>query len=172
MNFFDIVLIAFGVIAFILGFKDGFVRKLIGSVGFFLGLFLAIKFSTHLGKAIFSVTGIELYFADIMGGFLIFIITIIVASLIKRVVHPFDKVNNLINRIVGGLLGVVQIVFFLSAALYILNVFNVPSESNKKASFLYSFIYNVIPSTIDFISDYTPEAKDSIKHYLIEKDSI
>ena len=172
MNFIDIVLLAFIIIAFILGFKDGFVRKLIGSIGFFLGIFLAVKFSTVLGKVIFSVTGIELYLADIMGGFLIFIITIIIASLIKRVIHPFDKVNNLINRIVGGIIGIIQILFFLSAALYILNVFNVPSAKGKEGSYLYDYLYKIIPSTIDIISDYEPDAKDSIKNYLIEKDSI
>lgn len=172
MNFLDIILFAFIVLAFILGFKDGFVRKLIGSIGFFLGIFLAVRFSTMLGKVIFSVTGIELYLADIMGGFLIFIVTVIVASLIKRVVHPFDKVNNLINRIVGGIIGIVQILFFLSAALYILNIFSVPSAQGKDGSYLYSHIYKIIPSTIDIISDYEPDAKDSIKNFLIEKDSI
>lgn len=172
MNFLDIILFAFIVLAFILGFKDGFVRKLIGSIGFFLGIFLAVRFSTMLGKVIFSVTGIELYLADIMGGFLIFIVTVIVASLIKRVVHPFDKVNNLINRIVGGIIGIVQILFFLSAALYILNIFSVPSAQGKDGSYLYSYIYKIIPSTIDIISDYEPDAKDSIKNFLIEKDSI
>ncbi len=172
MNYIDVIIIVAGIIAFILGFKDGFVRKLIGSIGFFLAIFLAFKFSSHLGQVLDNVFGFEKYFADIAGGFLIFLVTILITSIIKRVVHPFDKVNNLINRIVGGVVGFIQIIFFLSAVFFLLNIFKFPSENAKAKSFLYSYVYEIMPKTFDVLSGYTPDAKDSIKNYILEKDSL
>ncbi|HRI46728.1 MAG TPA: CvpA family protein [Ignavibacteriaceae bacterium] len=172
MNYIDIILFIVLTVAFVLGFKDGFVRKLIGTVGFFLALFLSISFSTWLGKIIFSVTGIEQYLSEILAGFTIFITILVLAAFLKRVIHPFDKVNNLINRIVGGLTGTIQMLIFLSAALYLLNIFDFPDEKVKEDSFLYSPVYKILPFAINSLQAITPDAKESIKEYIIEKDSI
>jgi hypothetical protein len=65
-------------------------------------------------------------------------------------------VNNLINQTAGGLLGAIQILFFTSAVLYILNVFSVPKKNIQESSFLYGPVYSLIPSTVDFVGSYTP----------------
>ncbi len=66
----------------------------------------------------------------------------------------------------------IQILFFLSAALYILNVFNVPSNNAKKSSLLYTPVYNIVPGTINLLSDYTPDARKRIKDYINDKDTL
>ena len=50
MNPIDLVIIITVLVGFILGFKDGFVRKLIGLVGFGLAIVLAAFFKDDLGK--------------------------------------------------------------------------------------------------------------------------
>lgn len=159
----------FLVIAFILGFKDGFVRKIIGTLGFFLAIFLAILLYDYIGFLINSILHIEKQFANIIGGFLIFIFIIILTSILKRIIHPFDKVNNLINQFTGGIIGVVQILFFLSALLYILNIFSFPNDKEKKKSKMYSKIYVILPKSIDFIEKQTPSTKNKIEDYLIDE---
>ncbi len=57
MNILDIVIAAILVIGFILGYKDGFVRKLIGTIGFVAAVYFSIRFSFDLGKAIENVLG-------------------------------------------------------------------------------------------------------------------
>ncbi len=172
MNILDvIVLIALG-IAFILGFKDGFIRKLIGTVGFFIAIFVAIYFSATGGTYMNSIFGEEVYFSQMVAGFLIFILIIVLTSILKRVIHPFDKVNNMINRIVGGAVGVIQFVFFLSALFFIINIFDLPSEETKNNSFMYGWISSVLPSTINYITQFSPETKDTLKNIIIEKDSL
>jgi membrane protein required for colicin V production len=172
LNYLDVVIIVICAIVFILGFKDGFVRKLIGSVGFFLAIYLAIKFSPDLGKIFNSVLKMEIYFAEIFAGFLIFIVVVFISSVIKRVVHPFDKVNNMINRILGGIVGLIQILFFLSALLYLLNIFKFPPHNVKHQSYLYVKVYRILPSTFNLINNYTPSAKNTFRNYILEKDSI
>ncbi len=172
MNFIDIIIVSLLLAGFILGFKDGFVRKIIGLLGFCLAIFLAIIYSSNLGKLIESVFGIEFYFSEIIGGFTIFFFTVIIFAVIKRIVHPFDKVNNLINQLLGGFVGFVQILFFISAALYLLNIFSIPDIKNKNGSLLYYGVYAVLPKTIDYLKNYTPDSKKLIKEYIKDKDSV
>ncbi len=148
----DIIVIAFCAVSFILGFKDGFVRKLIGTVGFFFSVFLGIKLAQYGGKIISSMMGSEPGFSNAFGGFLIFVLCMIATAFIKRWVHPFDKVNNMINKIVGGVAGTIQILIFMSAAFYILNIFNYPSKPVREKSTFYGSVYSVMPKAIEFIS--------------------
>lgn len=172
MNLIDLVLFVIAFIGFILGFKDGFVRKIIGFTGFILAVILAINFASGLGKYMEKALGIEYYLSELIAGAVIFIGTIILFAVLKRVIHPFDKVNNIINQVIGGVIGLIQILFFLSATLYILNIFSLPSDSAKKSSLIYTKVYNIIPDTINLLSDYTPDAKKKIKDYINDKDTL
>ena len=137
MNLLDIIIALIAVIGFILGYKDGFIRKLIGLIGFGLGIFLAVKFAGELGKILEKIFGIEFYLSEIIAGIIIFLLIIFLSSVIKRVVHPFDKVNNLINQIVGGAIGAVQLLFFVSALLFLMNIFNAPFKEVKRVSLFF-----------------------------------
>jgi membrane protein required for colicin V production len=168
----DALIIIGVIIGFILGFKDGFVRKLIGIVGFVLAVVAAVFFAGKLGLLIESIFGIEYYLAEIIGGLVIFISIITIFVFLKRVVHPFDKVNNLINQIVGGVVGSIQILYFLSAIFIIVNIFDLPDKDTKKQSIFYNNTLNVIPFTIQYLSYYTPEPRKLIENYINEKDTL
>lgn len=172
MNLVDLIILIIALIGFALGYKDGFIRKLVGFIGFILAVYLSIQFASMLGKALENVFGIEYYLSELIAGAAIFILIIVVFAVLKRLIHPHDKVNNLVNQIIGGIIGMLQILFFLSAALYILNVFNVPSNNSKKNSLTYKPVYGIIPATIDLVSNYTPDAKKRIKDYINDKDSL
>ena len=170
MSILDVIIAAFIVIGFILGFKDGFVRKIIGLVGFILASYLSIKLAAGFGRTIEHIFKIEFYLSEIIGGIVIFLLIILVTSIVKRVVHPFDKVNNTINQIIGGVVGMFQILFFLSALFLLLNVFNQPSEKVTSKSFFYGRVITIIPNVINYVKDYTPETKKIIKDYINDKD--
>lgn len=172
MNFIDIIIVIAIAIGFLLGFKDGFVRKLVGIIGFITAVVVAILFSSHLGRIIESFFGIEFYLAEIMAGLILFVAIMIVTTILKRVIHPFDKVNNLINQIIGGFVGVLQILFFVSALLLLLNIFDFPDKKTQSSSMFYNFAYGVIPTSINYLKDYTPSTEDVIKDYINQKDSI
>ncbi len=102
MNLVDFIIAVIALVGFILGFKDGFVRKIIGFTGFILAVILAINFASGLGKYMENAFGIEYYLSELIAGAVIFIGTIVLFAVLKRLIHPFDKVNNLVNQIVGG----------------------------------------------------------------------
>jgi membrane protein required for colicin V production len=167
----DALILISVIVGFILGFKDGFVRKLVGLVGFILAVFAAVFFAGKFGLMIESLFRIEYYLAEIIGGVLIFFSILALFMFLKRVVHPFDKVNNLINQIVGGLVGSIQIAYFLSAIFIIVNVFDQPDKETREKSLFYSASYKVIPLTIQYLSYYTPEPRKLIEDYINGKDA-
>jgi membrane protein required for colicin V production len=170
LNILDVIIAAFIIMGFILGFKDGFVRKIIGLAGFILATYLSIKLAASFGRTIESVFKIEFYFAEIIAGIIIFLLIILITSIVKRVVHPFDKVNNTINQLIGGVVGIFQMLFFLSAVFLILNVFNQPGEKLTSKSYFHGKVLNIIPSVINYVKNYTPETKKIIKDYINDKD--
>lgn len=166
----DILIITAVIVGFILGFKDGLIRKLIGIIGFILAIVAAVFFAGKLGKLIESLFRIEYYLAEIISGLIIFFSIIVIFMLLKRVVHPFDKVNNLLNQIIGGIVGSIQIIYFLSAIFIIVNIFDLPDKQSKQQSLFYNLSYQVIPLTIQYLSNYTPEPRKLIEDYINEKD--
>jgi membrane protein required for colicin V production len=104
LNFIDYIILAFVAIGFILGFRDGLVRKIIGVLGVIIGVALAFEFSNEIAVWIAPLLNDEIYLAEIVSGFMIFLVTLFVFALVKRIVHPFDKVNKFVNQLLGGLL--------------------------------------------------------------------
>jgi membrane protein required for colicin V production len=171
LNYFDYIIIIILAVGFILGFKDGLVRKIIGLLGIIIGVILALKFSEKAGAIIAPLFNDETYLSEIIAGFLIFIVVIAIASLIKRIIHPSDKVNKFLNQFLGGITGTVQIVFFLSGFLLFLDIFNIPPAQDKTKSLLYGSVYQIVPKTIDLIVGTDEDSKQFIKKYIESRDT-
>jgi membrane protein required for colicin V production len=153
-------------VGFILGYKDGLVRKIIGLLGIFLGIFLAVKFAAKAGTLIAPMMDQEIYLAEIAAGILIFLIVIVLTSIIKRMVHPHDKVGKFANQLLGGLTGTIQIIFIISGIFLFLNIFNVPGKKAQDKSLLYGSVYELMPKTIDFMIG----GKNFVRDYIENKD--
>lgn len=160
------------VIGFLLGYKDGLVRKVIGVLGLLVGLILAFEFSSDVGKWLLPIFDNEEYLAEIVAGILIFLIVVLIASIIKRIVHPVDKVNRFLNQLLGGFSGTIQMIFFVSGFLLFLNIFKYPSDTTREKSLLYEKVYSVIPTTIDLIIGDSSKAQSFINDFIEKEDSI
>lgn len=172
MSILDIIIVVVAFVGFVLGYKDGFVRKLIGLIGFGLAIYFSITLAFPFGRWIEAITGIEIYLSEIMAGIIIFLAITFLFAILKRFVHPFDRVNNFLNQLTGGIIGAIQILFFLSALFIILNIFQSPAKDTRSNSFFYGKVYNIIPATIDYLSDYAPQPKEVIKDYIRDKDTL
>ncbi len=166
MNYLDYIILGILFIGFILGYKDGLIRKIIGLIGLIIGIFVAIKFSKQAGILLAPAFNNEFYLSEIIGGITIFLLIIFISSIIKRLVHPADKVNKFLNQFLGGLTGIFQLIIFVSAFLLLLNIFQFPSEKDRDASILYSPVYNIVPKTIDLILGSRSDAKGFIEDYI------
>ena len=172
MNYIDYIIIFFLLVGFLLGFKDGLVRKIIGLIGLILAITLAFELSEPLGKFITPVFNNENYLAELVSGIFIFVLTIFAFSVLKRIVHPLDKVNKFINQLLGGISGTLQMLFFVSAFLLLLNIFNIPAQESKNSSVLYKPVQRLIPNTIDFFLGTNTKVKYFIQDFIESKDSI
>lgn len=171
MNYIDIILLVVFGIGFILGYKDGLVRKIIGLAGLILGIYLSISYASLVGEKLSPLFNDESYLAKLVGGLIIFLGTILFASIVKRLVHPVDKVNKFLNQLLGGIAGTVQILFFSSVFLLLLNVISIPKQTAKDSSLLYKPVYNVTPGIIDLLMGSNFKTEGFLKDYIENKDS-
>ena len=170
MNYLDYIIILILLIGFLLGFKDGLVRKIIGLAGLVVGIVLAFKYSSKVGKFLVQYFSNDEYLSSLIAAVLIFLVIILIATILKRIIHPFDKVNRLLNQILGGVIGAVQIIYFLSAVFLFLNIFSFPKKDQRENSFGYNFVLDLIPKTIDHIMGQGSKASDYLKQYIEKSD--
>lgn len=169
MNFVDYIIIAFLAIGFILGFKDGLVRKIIGLIGFFVSIGLAFELSDYAGLTLQPFFNNDFLLAKTIGGIAIFFIAIFVVAILKRVLHPVDKVNRFVNQLLGGISGLIQMVFFLSAIFILLGIFNFPTQKERENSLFYETVHNVVPFTVDILMGKDSKAREFLNEYIDEK---
>ncbi len=170
MNYLDYIIIIIAVIGFLLGFKDGLIRKIIGLIGLIAGIGLAFEFSDEIGKILTPFFNNDNYLANIISGILIFLIVVLIASIVKRIVHPLDKVNRFLNQLIGGIIGSAQIIFFLSGFMLFLDIFSFPAKETQKSSLFYQPVHNIIPATFDLIVGHHSKISDIIKDFIESKD--
>ncbi len=172
MNYIDFIIIFILFIGFALGFRDGLIRKVIGLIGLVFGFVLALEFYQKLGLFISPIINDEIYLAEIIAWLFIFVGVIFLSSILKRIIHPLDKVNRFMNQLLGGISGTLQILFFISGFLLFLNVFNVPNSEDKDSSLFYNGVYLVIPETIDLIIGQDSEALNLVKEFIEQSSDV
>lgn len=169
MNYIDYILIGVILVGFILGYKDGLVRKIIGLIGLITAIYIAVTYSEKLGEYLSPMFNDENYLAKIISGFVLFLATILAFAIIKRLIHPTDKVNKFLNQLLGGIAGTVQIIFFASVFLLLFNILSIPKQEDIDESLLYLPIYSVIPTTIDLIVGTDFKTEGFLKDYIESK---
>jgi len=171
LNYLDYVIIVVVAIGFLLGFKDGLIRKIIGLIGLIAGIGLAFEFSDDLGRLITPFFNHDGYLANIISGILIFLIVVLIASIVKRIVHPLDKVNKFVNQFFGGVVGAIQIIFILSGIFLFLDIFGFPAKETRDKAFSFNRIHDIIPDAFDLVIGHKSKASDMIKTFIESKDS-
>ncbi|KAF0153377.1 MAG: hypothetical protein FD143_192 [Ignavibacteria bacterium] len=166
MNYLDYIILVIALIGFILGFKDGLVRKIIGLLGLILAVVLAFQLGGKAGEVLTSFFIEDDYLAALISGVIIFLGVMLISSILKRIIHPADKVNNLINQTLGGLIGVIQILFFASTVCLILNIFGFPKSDDRNNSTFYNSVLNLIPKTTEFLIGNRSKATDVFNDFI------
>jgi membrane protein required for colicin V production len=151
LNYLDIIIFAIIVIGFLLGFKDGLIRKIIGLLGLFVAFYVSFRFANSIGKLLLPIFNHEISLAEIFGGIILFFIVVLIFSVLKRIIHPLDKVNKLLNQVLGGVAGTIQVLFFISAVFLLLKMFNIPDKADKDKSLMYNKVSLIVPSSVRFV---------------------
>lgn len=154
MNWLDIVL-AIPLLWFTYkGFRHGFIIELASLAALVLGVFVALHFSFYAEDYLrenFEIADNYLY---IISFAITFIIVALVVYLVGKIIHKFVNIIALgfLNRLAGGIFGLLKTALILSVILYFINGFdegsNILKTEVKEKSYLYEPIESIVPMII------------------------
>ena len=148
MQTIDIIISVLLVIGLISGLRDGLVKQVAGLAGLIGGLLLGRAFYMPVGQWLGTTFGISAEAAHITAFILILIVVPLLFSLVGWLVSKILSAICLgwINRILGGLVGVLKFALFAGIVITGIEFFDkhdtLVSEKKKEASALYYPIYD------------------------------
>ena len=166
MNYIDIVLFLFLLIAAINGFRKGLILEIASLAALILGVWGAIEFSYITTSFLTDNIGLESEYLNLISFFITFIIIVILVHIVGTSLSKFIEVAMLgwLNRIAGMAFGVLKIAFILSILLIVFykidtDVHILP-EDVKSQSQLYEPIRNLAPAVFPFIRGWEKNDKE------------
>jgi membrane protein required for colicin V production len=149
MNIIDIILIIPIIWFMYQGFKKGFIIELASLIALILGIYAALYSSNYATDFLKNNLKLEGEYLPIISFILTFVVVVIIVYVIGKIIERFIDIIALgfINRIFGGLFGILKAAVFLSIVILIINHFNddLISHEKKEGSFLYEPIAEIAP---------------------------
>lgn len=152
MNWLDIVL-AIPLLWFMYkGFRNGLIIELASLAALILGIFIALHFSFYAKDFLIDNFDIADNYLNIIAFAITFIIVAVLVYLVGKIIHKLINIVALgfLNRLAGGIFGLLKAALVLSVILYFLNGFDsslIKSEV-KENSFLYEPVESIVPMII------------------------
>jgi membrane protein required for colicin V production len=160
MNWLDIVIILVLILSVIGGIMNGLVKSLFGLLGLIIGVVLAGHFYVALADHMGFISNVST--ARIVAFIIIFATVSVVASLLGLIFNKIISASPLsgINRLLGGVLGLVTGAISIAALLIILIKFTGigDSVSNSKIAM---FLVDKLPLVLALL----PKEFDTVKQY-------
>lgn len=175
MNYFDIAIMVIVFIFIVMGFRKGLVAEVVGLLGMFVALMLAVRFASSAAKLVPEQLNLPPVITLFMGFLLVFGGVILffkfVANALKKIMHPkalnwFDKLGGIV---LGGIEGVItaSVLIFL----FSLTPLAIAVEKDIDESLLYAPVEGVAPQLFDLAHQMFPLDRTfaEIKNGLISK---
>lgn len=159
----DVIFIIILLLAFYRGYQKGLIYSVLSFIAIFLGILLAMNFSSLAAHWMSTVLNIP---SSIMPVFSFIVVLIVVILSIKLVAIIMEKMLkaislNFFNRIAGALLwGAIASIMF-GVAIWLIDQANVFTPSLKAESYTFKYIVPLGPSAIDFVSSFIPFFKQA-----------
>lgn len=151
MNTFDIIIAAFLIFGFVKGLMRGLFVEIASLVGLVVGIYGAIHFSYFIGDYLAEYVEWESQYITVVSFALTFALIVIAITLFGKAmtkVADFAALG-LINKILGGVFGLLKFGLILSVLLLIFSKLNstIPfvSEEEEKSSILYEPVKQLAP---------------------------
>jgi membrane protein required for colicin V production len=152
MNWLDIVL-AIPLLWFLYkGFRNGLIIELASLAALILGIYAALHFSFHVQGYLEENFEIAEKYLYIVSFAITFLIAAIVVYLAGKIIHKLVSIVALgfLNRLAGGIFGLLKAALVLSVILYFINGFDqgLIKSDVKDKSILYAPIESIVPMII------------------------
>ncbi len=160
MNITDILILLVVLLFVLIGFRDGFFKKIFGILGFLGGLICATKFMAPMADYGSGWLGLGSETSLILAFFSIFLLVIIVVNLFYRWFGESGaETLKYWSRLLGGFLGAAQGAVAVSLVLLMFDQFGMPSEETKHDSLFYGNSVIIAPKVFDYMTKWLPASK-------------
>lgn len=136
------------------GFKNGFIIELASLAALVLGIYLAMHFSFYTEEYLRDNFEIAENYLYIVSFAITFIIVALLVFIAGKIIHKLVSIIALgfLNRLLGGIFGLLKTAIVLSVILYFMNGFDTNSSiikpEVKDDSYLYDPIESIVPLII------------------------
>jgi len=158
VNWLDIVILCLVGAGLVKGFFDGMIKQVVAVVALIIGIYLSTGAAKWVSSYLTQLDWIPIQIIFPISYFLGFVIIVGVILLAGNIIHRLVSVTPLgiFNKIMGGLLGLFLMVFFMSFLFLIIERFDtnsalLPREIKIESRFYYvikSIIPTVLPGNI------------------------
>jgi membrane protein required for colicin V production len=175
MNTFDIIITAFLLFGFISGLFKGLFVEVASFVALIAGIYGAIKFSHFIRSFLETRVSWDEKYITLMSFAISFIIIVIAISLLGKL---FTKIADfaslgILNKLLGGIFGVLKIGLILSVVLIIFGKLNnkLPfiSIEQQESAVLYKPLKNLAPTIFPQFVKVEDDKKGKIDELFIQK---
>jgi membrane protein required for colicin V production len=154
MNILDIIVLAILLLFVIQGIRKGFVISLATLVALVLGIWVAVHFSNYLDKVLNDAFHPSGTWLPILSFSITFLCVVLLVMLVAKGVEKLVSLvgMGILNRIAGGIFGLVKGIIFLSVLIFIICKFDpkgkIISREKKEGSIFFSNVEKVFPFII------------------------
>ena len=161
----DVLFLLLVIFAFYSGFKQGIIASVLSFIGIFLGVIIALNFSTFAGIWLVKNFNFPEAILPVLSFIVVLLVVIIsirtVAFLAQKVLQIISI--NFINKIAGGVLHGVLAAFIFSVLFSFIDNYGILTESLKEESQVYPFVSSFGPQIFKTASDLIPFFTDIYK---------
>jgi membrane protein required for colicin V production len=159
----DVIFIVLLLLAFYRGYQKGLIYSVLSFIAIFLGILLAMNFSSltaYWMSSLFNIPG------SIMPVFSFVVVLIVVILSIKLVAIIMEKMLkavslNIFNRLAGAILwGAIASIMF-GVTIWLIDQAGIFTANLKAESFTFRYVVPLGPSAIDFVGSLIPFFKEA-----------
>ena len=174
MNYLDIIIILCLILGGWKGFKKGLVIELFTLFALFLGLYAGIHFSDYAANLLMSEGTAESSYVPVVAFIVTFLAVGAMVYFGGKAVEKVIKVVQLsaINKVLGIVLGVLKMCFFVGTAILIIESMDDRSDFVEEETKENSLLYNPIKTVVTFTIPAFKESSLLIKESLDNEDLI
>ncbi len=167
MSFLDIILGLLLVWGLWKGLRNGLIIELASIVALIAGIYGAIHFSYYAGDYLFQNMDWEERFINLTAFVITFILIVLVVHVLAKLLTKIASFAMLgwLNRLAGGIFGVVKVAVILGALLVFFDRVNTSAGLVKDESMQQSVLYEPIKEIGALIFDYV------LKEPVVEKET-
>lgn len=151
MNSIDVIVMLLLGLAFLIGFRNGFVKTIISLISWVIGIYIAVLYGENVAQYIHNKISLSPELIRIFAFVGVFLLVVLIFNLIAQLITKALSLimMGMLNKILGGLFNVLKYAVVLSFIIMVVNSsysYRILSEQQRENSMFYEPIATIAPS--------------------------